>query len=51
MPAGETAAVTITRASSAAQVALMLEWAGREGWNPGRHDAEAFYAADPQGSG
>lgn len=49
MPAGETAAVTITRASSAAQVALMLEWAGREGWNPGRHDAAAFYAADPQG--
>jgi len=26
-----------------------MEWAGREGWNPGLHDAEAFYRADPAG--
>jgi GNAT superfamily N-acetyltransferase len=26
-----------------------VEMAAREGWNPGLHDAEAFYAADPKG--
>lgn len=26
-----------------------LQWATREGWNPGLHDAEAFWAADPEG--
>ena len=26
-----------------------LEWAGREGWNPGLDDAEAFFNADPTG--
>lgn len=28
---------------------LAVEWAAREGWNPGVHDAECFYAADPKG--
>jgi len=28
---------------------LALEWAAAEGWNPGLHDAECFYAADPEG--
>lgn len=28
---------------------LCTQWAEAEGWNPGIHDAEAFYAADPQG--
>jgi len=28
---------------------LALEWAAGEGWNPGLEDAEAFYAADPEG--
>ena len=27
----------------------MVEWAAKEGWNPGLHDAECFFAADPQG--
>jgi len=31
------------------EVDLAIEWAAREGWNPGLHDAEAFYAADPSG--
>jgi GNAT superfamily N-acetyltransferase len=31
------------------EVDLAIEWAAREGWNPGLHDAEAFHAADPQG--
>lgn len=26
-----------------------IEQAGREGWNPGLHDASCFHAADPQG--
>ena len=28
---------------------LAIEWAAQEGWNPGMHDAECFYAADPKG--
>jgi GNAT superfamily N-acetyltransferase len=27
----------------------LLGWAAEEGWEPGRHDAEAFHAADPGG--
>ncbi len=30
-------------------LASMLEWAAREGWNPGLDDAEPFRAADPEG--
>ncbi len=25
----------------------LVNWAAREGWNPGRHDAELFWATDP----
>lgn len=32
-----------------AEVDLAIEWAAAEGWNPGLHDAECFYAADPDG--
>jgi GNAT superfamily N-acetyltransferase len=28
---------------------LAVRWASWEGWNPGLHDAEAFFAADPHG--
>jgi ribosomal protein S18 acetylase RimI-like enzyme len=31
------------------EVGLAVEWAAREGWNPGRHDAACFYAADHDG--
>ena len=31
------------------EVALAVDWAAREGWNPGLHDAACFYAADPTG--
>ena len=27
----------------------LISWAAREGWNPGLHDAELFWAADPDG--
>ncbi len=30
-------------------VAVAIEWARREGWNPGLHDAQTFYQADPNG--
>ncbi len=31
------------------EVQLALDWAAAEGWNPGLHDAECFFAADPEG--
>src|SRR5918993_377985 len=30
-------------------VDLAIEWAAREGWNPGLADAAGFHAADPEG--
>lgn len=26
-----------------------IDWAAQEGWNPGLHDSESFFAADPEG--
>lgn len=31
------------------EMPLALEWAAQEGWNPGLHDADCFYLADPNG--
>jgi ribosomal protein S18 acetylase RimI-like enzyme len=31
------------------QVALAIQWAQQEGWNPGLHDVTCFRAADPDG--
>ncbi len=28
---------------------IMIDWAAEEGWNPGLHDADCYFAADPQG--
>ncbi|RKE37861.1 ribosomal protein S18 acetylase RimI-like enzyme [Paraburkholderia sp. BL23I1N1] len=39
----------IVRNMSADDVALSVEWAAVEGWNPGLHDAGCFRAADPNG--
>jgi ribosomal protein S18 acetylase RimI-like enzyme len=39
----------VTRTMSRDEVALAIEWAAQEGWNPGLHDAQTFPAADPQG--
>lgn len=30
-------------------VKTLIEWARAEGWNPGIHDADLFYQADPEG--
>jgi GNAT superfamily N-acetyltransferase len=36
------------RPLSRTELGLVIEWAAEEGWNPGLHDADAFYAADPE---
>ena len=28
---------------------MLVEWAAREGWNPGLNDAEVFWSTDPEG--
>ncbi len=35
--------------ASLKDVSLMLDWAAKEGWNPGLGDADAFFATDPGG--
>ncbi|WFB37777.1 GNAT family N-acetyltransferase [Kiritimatiellota bacterium B12222] len=37
------------RQASLSELKLAVDWATTEGWNPGRHDAEIFYASDPYG--
>ncbi|MGL4637999.1 MAG: GNAT family N-acetyltransferase [Beijerinckiaceae bacterium] len=37
------------RALTLNEMRVPIEWAAREGWNPGLHDAEPFHAADPFG--
>ncbi|WP_298960381.1 GNAT family N-acetyltransferase [uncultured Methylobacterium sp.] len=37
------------RTMSPDDLALVLDWAAAEGWNPGLSDAAAFHAADPGG--
>ena len=37
------------RAMTREELAVAVEWAAAEGWNPGLHDVDCFYAADPEG--
>lgn len=37
------------RPMSRRELDVAVGWAADEGWNPGLHDADAFYAADPAG--
>ena len=39
----------LCRTARGNEIALMLDWAAAEGWNPGLEDAAAFVAADPEG--
>lgn len=39
----------IIRKASRADLDILIDWAAREGWNPGLDDASAFWAADPEG--
>jgi GNAT superfamily N-acetyltransferase len=45
MPAANYQISTMT----AEEVDIAIEWAAREGWNPGQQDAHCFRAADPNG--
>jgi GNAT superfamily N-acetyltransferase len=31
------------------EIKLAIDWASKEGWNPGLHDPDCFYLADPNG--
>lgn len=31
------------------EIDIAIEWAAKEGWNPGIHDADSYFAADPNG--
>ncbi len=37
------------RRMQADEIQIAIDWAEQEGWNPGIHDAETFYQADPNG--
>ncbi|AYQ40622.1 GCN5 family acetyltransferase [Burkholderia aenigmatica] len=39
----------IVRTMSADEIAMSVEWAAAEGWNPGLHDPSCFRNADPAG--
>lgn len=39
----------IVRVMTRGEVDLAIDWAAGEGWNPGLHDADSFYALDPHG--
>jgi GNAT superfamily N-acetyltransferase len=39
----------IFRRAKPDEIATMIEWAAREGWNPGVDDLDPFAAADPEG--
>jgi len=38
----------VIRNMSRAEVDELVEWAAREGWNPGLHDGDLFWANDPE---
>jgi GNAT superfamily N-acetyltransferase len=40
---------SVQRMTRVQEVQEILDRAAREGWNPGLHDAECFWAVDPQG--
>lgn len=37
------------RNMSRSDLDIAIDWAAQEGWNPGLHDTQCFYAADPRG--
>jgi GNAT superfamily N-acetyltransferase len=39
----------VMRRMSRAEFDVVVEWAAAEGWNPGRGDADVFFATDPSG--
>lgn len=41
-------AAFVIRSMTRSELDTVVEWAAAEGWNPGRSDADAFFAADPE---
>lgn len=41
--------MTTYREATRAELDLAVSWAAAEGWNPGHHDADVFWATDPHG--
>ncbi|MEN3975019.1 GNAT family N-acetyltransferase [Emcibacter sp. SYSU 3D8] len=39
----------VIRTATRDEVDMIVDWAAKEGWNPGLRDAECFYTADPDG--
>jgi GNAT superfamily N-acetyltransferase len=39
----------LVRPMSRDELDVLVDWAADEGWNPGLHDAEIFWATDPEG--
>lgn len=37
------------RPATREELDIAIEWAAKEGWNPGLHDGDSFYATDPNG--
>lgn len=43
------AADLIIRQMRREELDVLIDWAAAEGWNPGLHDADVFWATDPEG--
>lgn len=39
----------VVRPSTKKELQIMIDWAAKEGWNPGLYDSESFYAIDNNG--
>lgn len=39
----------LIRTMARTEVDLAIDWAATEGWNPGLHDADCYFSADPHG--
>jgi len=37
------------KAMTQEEVGVAVDWAAKEGWNPGLHDGDCYYSADPNG--
>ncbi len=42
-------ATYVTRQMKREELNVAVEWAAKEGWNPGLHDADVFWQSDPKG--
>ena len=39
----------LCKTMSRKEIDITIEWAAKEGWNPGLHDADCYHTADPNG--